>query len=76
MLLLEPPKMLLVYKYSHTATQQGVVPEEGENRRVPSPFYISYAFQAPSMSAYLRHAVSAAGPLCTHGKDKPGLGGP
>ena len=28
------------------------------------------------MSAYPRHAVSAAEPLCTHGKDHPGLGPP
>ena len=28
------------------------------------------------MSAYPLDAVSAAGPLCTHGKDKPGLGAP
>ena len=28
------------------------------------------------MTASPRDAVSAAGPLCTHGKDKPGLGAP
>ena len=61
---------------SHTGTRQGGVPEEGENRRTSSRFYFSHAFQAPSMSASPRDAVSAAGPLCTHGKDKPGLGGP
>ena len=76
MLLLEPPKMLLVYNTAHTGWQQGGVPEEGENRRTSSRFYFSHAFQAPSMTEALRHAVSAAGPLCTHGKDKPGLGGP
>ena len=76
MLLLEPPKMLLVYNRAHTGTQQGGVPEEGENRRTSSRFYFSHAFQAPSMTAYPLDAVSAAGLLCTHGKDKPGSGGP
>ena len=61
---------------SHTRCQKGGVPEESENRRTSSRFYFLHAFQAPSMSDSLRHAVSAAGPLCTHGKDKPGLGGP
>ena len=28
------------------------------------------------MTAYPLDAVSAAEPLCTHGKDKPGLGAP
>ena len=68
--------MLLVYNRAHTGWQQGGVPEEGENRRTSSRFYFSHAFQAPSMSDYPRDAVSAAGPLCTHGKDKPGLGAP
>ena len=68
--------MLLVYNRTHTATQQGGVPEEGENRRTSSRFYFSHAFQAPSMTASPRDAVSATGPLCTHGKDNPGLGGP
>ena len=61
---------------SHTGTQKGGVPEEGENRRTSSRFYFSHAFQAPSMTASPRDAVSATGPLCTHGKDNPGLGGP
>ena len=56
--------------------QKEGIPEEGENRRVPSPFYFSHELQAPSMTDYLRYAVSSTGPLCTHGKDKPGLGGP
>ena len=75
-LLLEPPKMLLVHSTAHTGTQQGGVPEHGENRRTSRRFYFSHAFQAPSMTVSLRHAVSATGPLCTHGKDKPGLVGP
>ena len=75
-LLLEPPKMLLAYDSSHTGWQHEGVTEESENHRVPSPFYFTHAFQAPSMSDSLPDAVSAAGPLCTHGKDKPGLGGP
>ena len=61
---------------SHTGWQKGGVPEEGENRRTSSRFYFSHAFQAPSMSDSPRDAVSATGPLCTHGKDNPGLGGP
>ena len=76
MLLLEFPKVNPVHRVSHTGWQQGGVPEEGENRRTLSRFDFSHAFQAPSMTAYLRYAVSATGPLCTHGKDKPGLGGP
>ena len=38
MLLLETPKMLLVNNATHTGTQKGGVPEEGENGHVPSPF--------------------------------------
>ena len=76
MLLLEPPKMLLVYNRTHTGWQQGGIPEEGENRRTSSRVYLSHAFQAPSMSAYPPDAVSAAEPLCTQGKDHPGLGPP
>ena len=68
--------MLLVYRSPHTRCQKGRVPEEGENRRTSSRFYFSHAFQAASMTASLRYAVSATGPLCTHGKDNPGLGGP
>ena len=68
--------MLLVYRSPHTGWQQGGVPEEGKNRRTSSRFYFSHAFQAPSMTASPRDAVSATGPLCTHGKDKPGLGAP
>ena len=41
-----------------------------------SIFYFLHAFHAPCRSDNLPDAVSAAGPLCTHGKDKPGLGAP
>ena len=39
-------------------------------------FFFLHALQAFSLTVYPRNAVSAAGPLCTHGKDKPGLGAP
>ena len=39
-------------------------------------FDFLHAFHAPSMTASLRDAVSAAGLVCTHGKDNPGLGAP
>ena len=68
--------MLLVYNRAHTRWQKEGVPEKNESRRVPSPFYFSHGFQVPSMTDSPPDAVSAAGPLCTHGKDKPGLGGP
>ena len=68
--------MLLVYNTAHTRTQKGGVPEEGENRRTSSRFYFSHAFQAPSMTDSLPYPVSAAEPLCTHGKDHAGLGAP
>ena len=39
-------------------------------------FHFLHAFQAFSMTASPLDAVSTAEPLCTHGKDKPGLGAP
>ena len=53
----------------------------GHRRRRGFPFEVhavnlSHAFEAPCMIAYLRHTDSAAGLLCTHWKDKLGLGGP
>ena len=42
----------------------------------PMTFHFLHALQAFSMTASPLDAVSAAGPLCTHGKDKPGLGAP
>ena len=61
---------------SHAGTQKERVPEEAESRVFPMTFHFLHALQAFSMSAYPLDAVSAAGPLCTHGKDKPGLGAP
>ena len=52
------------------------VPEEGEIGMLLMAFHFLHALQAFSMTAYPRDAVSAAEPLCTHGKDKPGLGAP
>ena len=39
-------------------------------------FDFLHAFHAPSMTDYPLDAVSAAGLVCTHGKDNPGLGAP
>ena len=69
---LEPQKSEIVITARIRAGNK--VLEEGENRRTSSRFYFSHAFQAPSMSDSPPDRISAAGPLCTHGKDKPGLG--
>ena len=61
---------------SHAGCQKERVPEEGEVCRTYTICYFLHALQAFSMTAYPRDAVSAAEPLCTHGKDKPGLGAP
>ena len=60
----------------HAWTQKGEVPEEAEIGRTITTFvFFTCALGAP-MTAYPRDAVSAAEPLCTHGKDIPGLGPP
>ena len=61
---------------SHAGTQKERVPEEAEIGVCSMICYFLHALQAFSMTAYPLDAVSAAGPLCTHGKDKPGLGAP
>ena len=63
MLLLEPSLLLRIQDGAHTRTQQKRVPEEGGIGRTSMVRNLLHAFQAPSMSAYLRDAVSAAGPL-------------
>ena len=68
--------MLLVYNRAHTRTQKGGVPEEAEIGRTSTIRDFLHALQAPSMSDSPRDAVSAAEPLCTHGKDHAGLGAP
>ena len=60
----------------HAGCQKERVPEEGEIGVCSMICNFLHALQAFSMSASPRDAVSAAGPLCTHGKDKPGLGAP
>ena len=60
----------------HARRQKERVPEEAESRVFLMTFPFLYALQAFPMTAYPLDAVSAAGPLCTHGKDKPGLGAP
>ena len=60
---------------SHAGCQKERVPEEGKIGVFLMTNFL-HALQAFSMTAYPRDAVSAAGPLCTHGKDKPGLGAP
>ena len=60
----------------HAGCQKERVPEEGKIGVFPMSIHFLHALQAFSMTAYPRDAVSAAEPLCTHGKDKPGLGAP
>ena len=76
MLLLEPSQLLRLREAAHTGWQQKGVPEEGEIGRTYTIRDFLHAFQAFSRSASPRDAVSAAGPLSAHGKDKPGLGAP
>ena len=64
------------YSNPHAGTQKERVPEEDEIGVFSMTFHFLHALQAFSMTAYPLDAVSAAGPLCTHGKDKPGLGAP
>ena len=60
----------------HARTQKRGVPEEAKIGRTITTFaFFACALGAPK-SDYLAYAVSAAEPLCTHGKDHPGLGGP
>ena len=60
----------------HARTQKGGVPEEAKiGRTITRIEFFTCALGAPK-SDYPRDAVSAAEPLCTHGKDHPGLGGP
>ena len=60
----------------HARTQKGGVPEEAKiGRTITRIEFFTCALGAP-MTASPRDAVSAAEPLCTHGKDNPGLGGP
>ena len=63
-------------KVPHTRCQKGRIPEEAKIGRTITTFvFFTCALGAP-MTAYPLDAVSAAEPLCTHGKDHPGLGGP
>ena len=58
----------------HAWTQKGGVPEEAKIGRTITRFvFFACALDAP-MTASPRYAVSAAEPLCTHGKDHPGFG--
>ena len=60
----------------HARTQKGEVPEEAKiGRSITTFVFFTCALVAP-MSPSPRDAVSAAEPLCTHGKDHPGLGAP
>ena len=65
-----------IHKVAHAGWQKGGVPEEAEIGRTSTIRDFLHALQAPSMTAYPRNAVSAAEPLCTHGKDHAGLGAP
>ena len=66
-----------VYAFmSHAGTQKREVPEEAKIGRTITTFlFFTCALGAP-MTDSLPYAVSAAGRLCTHGKDIPGLGPP
>ena len=60
----------------HAGCQKRGVPEKAKiGRTITRIEFFTCALGAP-MTAYPRDAVSAAEPLCTHGKDLPGLGGP
>ena len=60
----------------HAGTQKRGVPEEAKiGRTITRIEFFTCALGAP-MTDSPRDAVSAAEPLCTHGKDHPGLGGP
>ena len=61
---------------SHAGCQKERVPEEGKIGVFLMTLHFLHALQAFSMTDSPLDAVSAAGPLCTHGKDKPGLGAP
>ena len=69
-------KMLILDCISHAGCQKERVPEEGKIGVFPMTVHFLHALQAFSMTDSPLDAVSAAGPLCTHGKDHPGLGGP
>ena len=56
------------YSNPHAGTQQKRVPEEGKISRAYTIFHFLHALQAFSMTTSPLDAVSAAGPLCTHGK--------
>ena len=60
----------------HTRTQKGEVPEEAKIGRTITTFVLFTCALGAPMTDYPPDAVSAAEPLCTHGKDHPGLGGP
>ena len=61
---------------SHARCQKRGVPEEAKiGRTITRIKFFTCALGAP-MTDSLPYAVSAAEPLCTHGKDHPGLGGP
>ena len=63
-------------KDPHAGTRKRGVPEEAKiGRTITRIEFFTCALGAP-MTDYPRDAVSAAEPLCTHGKDHPGLGGP
>ena len=65
-----------IQRNPHARCQKRAVPEEAKIGRTITIFvFFTCALGAP-MSAYPRDAVSAAEPLCTHGKDHPGLGPP
>ena len=65
-----------IQRKAHARCQKRGVPEEAKiGRTITRIELFTYALGAP-MSDSLLDAVSAAEPLCTHGKDHPGLGGP
>ena len=61
---------------SHARPQKRGVPEEAEIGRSITTFLFWAGAMGAPRSDSPHDAVSAAEPLCTHGKDHPGLGGP
>ena len=71
-MLMKPSKNAFVYTVRMLAANRG-----GSLRRANLTYHILITFftcvVAATNTASPRDAVPAAGPLCTHGKDKPGL---
>ena len=72
--LLEPSIFQAIHNSAHAGCQKGGVPEEANTQLYHRNPCACMNPLAGSMTDYPRDAVSAAEPLCTHGKDHAGLG--